>query len=454
MIETHQTAWAISQRAFDIVSRREVPKDAVRSGALLQQGMAGTAANGVAVIPVTGVLQKRGDWMTEIFGDTSMQNVGAALLAADADPAIKSIILAIDSPGGTVDGTEELAAIVAGVSKPVIAIADGMMMSAAYWIGSAADAVYLSSRTAEAGSIGVIATHTDVSGAEAQHGVKTTLVTAGRYKAAANPYEPLSNDGMTVLQGLVDGIYTVFVDTVAKNRGVSVETALENMADGRIFMGDAAISAGLADGYMTVSDAVNRALQGEFTDKKSTKRLQGRTSSTKGVKSMDMKTLRAEHPDIVSELTREITESISAGVRAIAFEEGRAAGVASETARIMEIEANALPGHDALVASLKADGKTTGAEAAVKILQAEKAKGATRLAAIRDDAQVVALVPSVVSPAAGPVDDGKPKTDAQYAEIFAASPELQSEFLTAEHYVAYSKAASSGRVKFLNRKGA
>ena len=454
MIETHQTAWAISQRAFEIVSKREVPKDAARPVAVSPQAVTGTAANGVAVIPINGVLQKRGDWMSEFFGDTSMQNVGAAVLAADADPSVNSIILAIDSPGGTVDGTEELAAIVAGVSKPVIAIADGMMMSAAYWIGSAADAVYLSSRTAEAGSIGVIATHTDISGAEAQYGVKTTLVTAGRYKAAANPYEPLSNDGMTVLQGLVDGIYTVFVDTVAKNRGVSAEKVIENMADGRIFMGDAAISAGLADGYMTVSDAVNRALQGEFTDKKSTKRLQGRTSSTKGVKSMDMKTLRAEHPEIVSELTREITEAVSATVRTAAFEEGRAAGVASETQRIMDIEANALPGHDTLVAAMKADGKTTGAEAAVKILQAEKAKGATRLAAIREDAEVVALIPGAPAPVAGPVDDGKPKTDAQYADIYAASPELQAEFLTADHYVAYSKAASSGRVKFLNRKGA
>ena len=168
---------------------------------------------------------------------------------------------------------------------------------------------------------------------------------------------------------------------------------------------------------------------------------------------MDMKKLRAEHPEIVSELTREITEAVSTTVRTAAFEEGRAAGVASETQRITDIEANALPGHDALVAAMKADGKTTGAEAAVKILQAEKAKGATRLAAIREDAEVVALIPSAPAPVAGPVDDGKPKTDAQYADIYAASPELQAEFLTAEHYVAYSKAASSGRVKFLNRKG-
>lgn len=455
MIEHHQTAWAISQRAFEIVSKREVPKDAARPGAVAPQGMTGTAANGVAVISVTGVLQKRADWMTEIFGDTAMQNVGAALLAADADPAIKSIILAIDSPGGTVDGTEELAAIVAGISKPVIAVADGMMMSAAYWIGSAADAVYLSSRTAEAGSIGVIATHMDISGFESQMGVKTTLVTAGTYKAAANPYEPLTGDGKAVLQGLVDGIYSVFIDTVAKNRGVSAQNVLENMADGRVFMGDQAIEAGLADGYMTVSEAVSAAMDGKFTVKSSPKRLQGRTSTPKGVKSMDIKTLRAEHPEIVSEMTREITEAVSAPVRAAAFEEGRAAGVASETQRIMDIEANALPGHDALVAAMKADGKTTGAEAAVKILQAEKAKGATRLAAIRDDAQVVALVPGVPAPSAAPVDDGAAKTDEQYKAIWEASPALRAEFEQASHYAGFARARAAGKVRLHSaRKGA
>lgn len=446
MIENHQTAWAISQRAFDIVAKREVPKDAVRHVAVSPQAMTGTAANGVAVIPMTGVLQKRGDWISEMFGDTSMQDVGARVMAADADPSINSIILAIDSPGGTVDGTEELAAIVAAVSKPVIAIADGMMMSAAYWIGSAADAVYLSSRTAEAGSIGVIATHTDVSGAMDKMGVKTTLITAGRYKASANPYEPLTNDGMAVMQGLVDGIYTVFVDTVAKNRGVSAENVLENMADGRIFMGDQAIESGLADGYMTVSEAVNRALQGEFADKPAIKRLQGRTLNPKGVKSMDLQTLRAEHPEIVSELTREITETVSATVRAAALEEGRAAGIAAETQRIMDIEANALPGHDALVASLKADGKTTGAEAAVKILQAEKAKSATRLAAIREDAQVVANVPSVAAPGAAVADDGKPKTDSELQAEWEKTAALRSEFADVKSYVAFEKAQAAGRI--------
>ncbi|MCK9994355.1 MAG: hypothetical protein Dbin4_02875, partial [Alphaproteobacteria bacterium] len=125
-----QTAWAISRRGFEIVSQRPDAKHVAKPAGktILGQAISQNQANGVAVIPLMGVLQKRTSWETEIFGDTAMQEVGAMVQAADADPSINSIILAIDSPGGTVDGTEELAAIVAAVSKPVIAIADGMMM--------------------------------------------------------------------------------------------------------------------------------------------------------------------------------------------------------------------------------------------------------------------------------------------------------------------------------------
>ena len=161
---------------------------------------------------------------------------------------------------------------------------------------------------------------------------------------------------------------------------------------------------------------------------------------------MDIKTLRAEHPEIVSELTREITEAVSATVRAAALEEGRAAGVAAETQRIKDIEANALPGHDDLVTALKFDGKTSGAEAAVQILRAEKAKGATRVAAMHEDAAAVAVVASAPAPAPAPVDDGKPKTDSQMQEAWEKSSALRSEFADVKSYVAFEKARASGRI--------
>ena len=98
------------------------------------------------------------------------------------------------------------------------------------------------------GSIGVVATHVDMSERERQSGVKTSEITAGAYKRISSAYEPLSAAGRADLQRQVDGIYGVFVEAVAHNRGVDIETVLTKMADGKIFIGMEAIEAGLADG--------------------------------------------------------------------------------------------------------------------------------------------------------------------------------------------------------------
>ena len=113
-------------------------------------------ANGTALVQMSGVLAKKANMMTDISGGTSMQVLAADLEAAAADPTVKAIVLAIDSPGGTVDGTQALAATVARIAadKPVVAWADGVMASAAYWIGSAASEVVVSGETTQVGSIG------------------------------------------------------------------------------------------------------------------------------------------------------------------------------------------------------------------------------------------------------------------------------------------------------------
>lgn len=224
--------------------------------------------NGVAIVALQGVLAKRMNLFMQISGGTSTQIAGDQLAAAAADPSVHTILLHIDSPGGTVDGTEELANQVAAARsrKRVIALADGSMMSAAYWIGSAADRVLISSGTTLTGSIGVVATHIDVSKREEMMGVKTTEITAGKYKRIASEHEPLSKDGRAYLQSHVDALYSVFVDAVAKNRGRSVEQILEKMADGRTFVGRQAIDAGLVDGVASFGEI----LRGSFTERSAT----------------------------------------------------------------------------------------------------------------------------------------------------------------------------------------
>jgi capsid assembly protease len=216
---------------------------------------------GVALIGIEGVIAKKASLMTQISGGISTQKVKADLRAALADPEVSSILLVIDSPGGSVDGTEELAAEIYASrgQKPICAFTDGMIASAAYWIASAADSIWISGETPWIGSIGVVTSHVDYSGWEQKNGIKTTEIYAGRYKRIASETAPLSSEGKDYLQAKVDVIYSIFVDTVARNRpGLSTGDGTEAIpwADGRIFIGQQAIEAGLVDGVSTLDDLI------------------------------------------------------------------------------------------------------------------------------------------------------------------------------------------------------
>jgi len=180
--------------------------------------------DGVAILPIEGVIAKRMNLFSSISGGSSSELIARDLRDIMNDPVAHSVILLIDSPGGTVDGTQLLADVVAGAEKPIVALASGTMASAAYWIGSAAKAVYIEDGTTAVGSIGVVATHTDVSKAEEARGVKTTEIFAGQYKRIASNYAPLSKEGRQTMQDQVDYIYSLFVSAVAKHRGVSTDS--------------------------------------------------------------------------------------------------------------------------------------------------------------------------------------------------------------------------------------
>ena len=214
--------------------------------------------DGVAVIPVDGVISKRMNLFSQISGGASTELIGRDFRAALADPAVHALILRVDSPGGSVDGTQELARMIHGARgvKPIATYVDGMMASAAYWIGSAADKIYIGSDTDAVGSIGVVASHTDYSRREEMMGIKTTEIYAGKYKRIASEHHPLSEAGQQYMQDMVDYLYSVFVGEVASQRGTDTETVLKNMADGRVFIGQQAVSAGLVDGVSTLDQLI------------------------------------------------------------------------------------------------------------------------------------------------------------------------------------------------------
>ena len=140
-------------------------------------------------------------------------------------------------------------------TKPIIAIADEAAFSAAYAIASAADEVYLS-RTAQVGSIGVIAIHTDQSGFDKNLGVQYTPIYAGDHKNDFNPHEPLKADGKEVLQAHVDKLYDMLTAVIARNRHMTQAAVIATQAG--FYMGAAAVEAGLADGVLSVRDIMTK----------------------------------------------------------------------------------------------------------------------------------------------------------------------------------------------------
>ena len=169
-----------------------------------------------AVIPIYGVIQHRADMLSEFSGGTSTTAISKALRAALTDDRIKSIVLEIDSPGGSVAGVSELADEIyaARGTKPITAVANTMAASAAYHLGSQADE-FVVTPSGSVGSIGVYGVHQDVSAAMEAAGVKTTLISAGKYKVEGNSYEPLSSEAAMHMQEQVSAFYDVFNELTA-----------------------------------------------------------------------------------------------------------------------------------------------------------------------------------------------------------------------------------------------
>lgn len=383
--------------------------------------------DGVAVLPIEGIIAKRANLFSQVSGGVSTELVGRDFKEAMADPAVHSIILAIDSPGGSVDGTETLAALVRNArgEKPIVAFTDGVMASAAYWIGSAADQVIIGGNTVQVGSIGVVAKHVDVSGAETQRGVRTTEIVAGKQKRVASQYGPLSDEGRQSMQDQVDYLYGIFVDDVAKHRGVSSAQVYAEMADGRVFIGTQAERAGLVDGVSTLDQLIAdlnaragvRGLSATLEDE------QGATME------LTLEKVVAEHPAIADAL--------------------RTQGAAAERQRIQDVEAQCLPGHTALIAELKFDGKTTGPEAAQRVLAAEKAAREKHAANLRADAPTPLPFAGGAPPA--PPSTANLPLDKRCAAQWDQEPALRDEFSSLAAYVAFEQARADGTAKIFRQ---
>jgi signal peptide peptidase SppA len=194
-----------------------------------------------------------------MMGNTSYNQIRRSLIEAATHSDAQAIVLNIDSGGGTPNGLSDVGDMVRQISAsgiPVHSYSGGIMASAAYWLGSAAVRVH-AGETADVGSIGVISIHKEYTDMFKKDGVKVTVFRAGDEKALSNPYEKLSDKAKENIQMQLDALYEVFINRIAEYRSVPANFVREHMADGREFIGQQALDAGLVDDITTLDDLIN-----------------------------------------------------------------------------------------------------------------------------------------------------------------------------------------------------
>jgi|TARA_Y100000310_G_scaffold194059_1_gene194051 signal peptide peptidase SppA len=399
--------------------------------------------DGVSIIPIEGVIAKRMNMFSNVSGGTSIDLIENAFIRALNNENVHTILLHIDSQGGTVAGTQEFASLVyqSRDQKRIVSVADGMMASAALWIGVAAHEVFITGDTAQIGSIGVVATHIDVSERDKMEGVKTTEIASGKFKSIASEHKTLTEEARDVIQDQVDELFSIFVRDVAAFRDIEVDALLDGIADGRIFIGQKAVKTGLVDGVQPFRSLLTQ-LVNENGDSPAPIAFVNVDKGDSGMPNQGESTttaistvagLSSAYPDLVTQIKEE------------ALSDGFAKGKQDELDRIQAVQTQSLSGHEDLIESLKFDGKTTGPEAAVAVLEAEK----------RDGEKAKESLASGSIEALPPVVDVSQDEKTDYASMSVEdkakamwkdnADQVQDVFPNQENFLAYLEATTAGK---------
>lgn len=220
-----------------------------KQGELLNENSRVTVSGGIATVPLTGPIFPRANLMTNMSGATSAEMFMRDVSAAEASKQVRGIVISVDSPGGAVHGIDEASELVYSVRqhsrKPIYAHVSGNCCSAAYWIASATEGIF-ATPTSTVGSIGVVysAVKDDQSG--------KVVITS---KNAPNKrLDPESKEGRQAIQEQADAIEEVFIETIARNRGITTDAVIKNYGRGGVFVGKSALESGLIDGIATQDD--------------------------------------------------------------------------------------------------------------------------------------------------------------------------------------------------------
>lgn len=406
--------WAISRPAYEAIVQvaREgggVQEAKARAIGLTPEAMLRLTAeqphdeldvrDGVAVIPVRGYLTRRSYWR----GDrASYEWIGARVEQALGQYNVKQIVLEVDSGGGEVNGTEELASKIRAArgTKPITAYVLGQAASAAYWIASSASRVVVG-RTSLVGSVGVIWSFIDWSKYDARVGIEEISIVSSQ--SPDKRLDPKTEHGEARIQTTVDQLAGVFVGDVARNRGRTEDQVVADFGAGWVLVGDEAVKAGMADRVGTFEQAISDEPDFDPAGSEATPAAAGKETHMKSIEiaSITAEWLDANLPDLmagvraaaISSTKSEAEAALKAAVEKATTEATEAATKAATTAateaerqRVIGIQGAAKGmGLSKLVAELVADSSITVEAAKAKLFEAMQAQRAGQLDALAQD---------------------------------------------------------------------
>lgn len=400
--------WACTRETMDtiidIASRQNLTPDAVAQelGRPLRNSYDVEMRDSVGVLPVQGPLIRYASMFSQISGATSYDMLAQDFARMVNDPSVTAILLNIDSPGGEANGVSEFAdqIFAARGTKPIIAYIGGMGASAAYWIAAAADEIVIND-SAIAGSIGTVMNVTDSKEKDAKAGVKNYTIVSSQ-----SPFkrtDPSTEEGQNQMQAMVDSLSDVFVSKVAAFRGVDAATVLSNFGQGGVLVGQAAVTAGLADRIGSYEGVIAQLQGSTYSTAPTQSAATGATVLNASEEiGMDQKELAEKFPDVAAAFRLEGSTAATA------------TATATERTRVQGIIASAEAEGRGDLAQALAFTTDMPVEAAVALL-AKSPKAAAADAATPD--QFAALMAKLGNPAVGADIDANTGDDTVEAAI-------------------------------------
>jgi protease-4 len=226
-----------------------------------------TVVSGPLTGPAVAIIDVSGQIVYGTAAEFSLTGGGASVAAsgniarlinmAARDSQVKAIVLRVNSPGGSVIGSDEIYHALKESGKPVVAVMGELAASGGYYVSMAAEHIVAHPDTLT-GSIGVISEFTNIQGLYDKLGIKTTVVKSGENKDFGNPSSPFTEQDQKLWQAVIDETYESFVNIIAGNRGMTV-AEVKQLADGRVYTGRQALAVKLVDQLGYQQDAIDEA---------------------------------------------------------------------------------------------------------------------------------------------------------------------------------------------------